>query len=251
MTELTGRRALVTGSSRGIGAAVAEALAGAGVDLVLNARGAEDLDRQATELEEKYGVRTASVPADLADATEVSRLASEALDAFGGLDILINNAGISFPEPVTAVTVEHWDAVMDVNLRAACLLASRVGAAMAEAGSGRIINIASAAAVRALRDHYAYCVSKAGLVMATEVLALELGPRGVRANVVCPTVVMTEMGQRVWGEEEKAAPMLARIPVGHFAEPADVAAAVLYLASPAADMLNGVTLPIDGGYTIT
>ena len=176
--------------------------------------------------------------------------AAVSLKAFGGLDILVNNAGISFPEPAAEVTVEHWDAVMDVNLRAACLLGSRIGGAMARAGGGKIINISSTAGLRALRDHYSYCVSKAGLVMATKVLALELGPAGVRANVLCPTVVMTEMGQRVWGAEAKAAPMLARIPAGHFAAPSNVASAVMYLASPASEMLNGVVFPIDGGYTI-
>lgn len=248
--DLTGRRALVTGATRGIGAAVAEALAAAGADLVLSARGQRDLEAQAAGLKERRGVSVTTVPADLADPERVLALAAEATGD-PGIDILVNNAGISIPEPATAVTVEHWDAVMNVNLRAASLLAARVGAAMADRGSGRIVNIASAAAIRALRDHYVYCISKAGLVMATEMLALELGPYGVRTNVVCPTVVMTEMGQRVWGEEAKAAPMLARIPAGRFADPDDVAAAVLYLASPAADMLNGVTLPVDGGYSVT
>lgn len=251
MTDLTNRRALVTGSTRGIGAKVADALAAAGADVVLSARSAEDLTRQAAEIADKYGVHAASVPADLADADEVLRLASESLAAFDGLDILVNNAGVSFPEPVTTVSVGNWNATMDVNLRAACLLASRVGSAMADAGSGSIVNISSAAGIRALRDHYAYSISKAGLVMATQVLALELGSQGVRANIICPTVVMTEMGQRVWGDEAKAAPMLARIPAGHFAAPSDVAEAVLFLVSPVANMINGVTLPIDGGYTVT
>jgi NAD(P)-dependent dehydrogenase (short-subunit alcohol dehydrogenase family) len=244
------RRALVTGSTRGIGAAVAEALAADGTDLVLSARDEAELAAQAEALTTAHGVRTAAVPADLGTADGAERLARDAAAAFDGLDVLVNNAGVSFPEPVTALTVEHWDAVMDVNLRGACLLAARVGRTMAEAGSGRIVNVASAAGLRALADHYSYCVSKAGLVMATKVLALELGPSGVRANVVCPTVVMTEMGQRVWGEEAKAAPMLARIPAGRFAQPEEVAAAVLYLVSPAADMLNGVELPVDGGYGI-
>ncbi len=104
--------------------------------------------------------------------------------------------------------------------------------------------------LRALPEHYGYCVSKAGLIMVTKVPALELGRFGVQANVVCPTVILTEMGQRVWGPEEKAAPMFARIPAGHFGVPADVANAVLYLASPASDMVNGVELPVDGGYCV-
>jgi NAD(P)-dependent dehydrogenase (short-subunit alcohol dehydrogenase family) len=149
------------------------------------------------------------------------------------------------------VTREDWDAVMTVNLHAPAMLAADVGGRMAEAGGGRIVTIGSAAALRALPEHYAYCASKAALVMATRVLALELGPRGVRANSVCPTVVLTEMGTQVWGDEAKSAPMLARIPAGHFAQPHDVASAVVYLASPGADMVNGTELVLDGGYLAT
>lgn len=245
------RRALVTGSTRGIGAAVCDALAAVGYDLVLSARGAQELSEQAESLSRTHDIQTVTVPADLARPDDVHRLAEDALAALGGLDLLVNNAGISFPEAVVDQDTAHWDATIAVNLTAACLLASRIGRSMAERGAGRIVNIASAAGLRALRDHYAYCVSKAGLVMATQMQALELGPYGVRANVLCPTVVMTEMGERVWGEEAKAAPMLARIPAGHFAAPSDIAAAVVYLASDAGEMLNGVALPIDGGYLVS
>ena len=130
-------------------------------------------------------------------------------------------------------------------------VSARLQAAMAEQGTGgAIVNVASAAALAPLPDHYAYCVSKAGLVMATKVLARELGPHGIRANSVCPTVVLTEMGQRVWGEEEKARPMLARIPLGRFAVPREVSDTVVWLASDAASMINGVDIPVDGGYTM-
>jgi NAD(P)-dependent dehydrogenase (short-subunit alcohol dehydrogenase family) len=122
---------------------------------------------------------------------------------------------------------------------------------MAAAGGGSIVNIASAAGQRALPEHYAYSASKAALIMATKVQALELGPAGVRANVVCPTVILTEMGQRVWGEQAKAAPMIARIPLGHFGVPHDVANAVVFLASDAAAMVNGVELAVDGGYGVS
>jgi NAD(P)-dependent dehydrogenase (short-subunit alcohol dehydrogenase family) len=243
-------RCLVTGSTRGIGGAIAEALAAQGHDLVLSARSAEELEEQATALAGRFGIKAVAVPADLADSSDVERLASQALAAFGGLDVLVNNAGVSYPKPVVELETAHWQSTIAVNLTAACLLAARVGASMADVGGGRIVNIASAAGRTALRDHYAYSVSKAGLLMATRVLALELGPRGVRANALCPTVVMTEMGQRVWGDVEKAKPLLDRIPAGRFAQPEDVTAALLYLLSPGADMLNGVELSIDGGYAI-
>jgi short-subunit dehydrogenase len=118
-----------------------------------SARRSADLEEQATRLKERYDVRARVAPADLADPEEVLRLARDAPAAYGGLDILVNNAGVSFSEPVTDVSVDHWNAVMDVNLRAACRLASRVGGTMARAGAGKIINIASTAGLRALRDH--------------------------------------------------------------------------------------------------
>jgi NAD(P)-dependent dehydrogenase (short-subunit alcohol dehydrogenase family) len=250
--RVDGRRALVTGATRGIGAAIAEALAAAGADLVLTARSVGDLEALTTTLAARYGTRAAAVPADLMTAEGVERLADESLAVFGGLDVVVSNAGISHPEPVVDLSADLWDAVMAVNLRAPALLGSRIGRAMAQAGrGGKIVNMASAAGLRALDEHYAYCASKAGLIMATKVQALELGPYGIQANVVCPTIIMTEMGQRVWGEEAKAAPMLARIPAGRFGTPQQVADVVVFLASPASDMVNGVEIPVDGGYTAT
>jgi NAD(P)-dependent dehydrogenase (short-subunit alcohol dehydrogenase family) len=188
---------------------------------------------------------------DLAEPDAPMNLARRAAEAFGGLDILINNAGISHPQPVTDIDPQKFDETIKVNLRAPALLAAAVGSAMVAQGTGgSIITVASAAALSPLPDHYAYCASKAGLVMATKVLARELGGYGIRANSVCPTVVLTEMGQRVWGEQAKAAPMLARIPLGRFAIPREVSDTVLWLASDAASMISGVDIPVDGGYSM-
>lgn len=249
--RLDGKRALITGASKGIGADIAETFAQAGASLVLSGRDQAALNVQARNLEQQYGVRVTAVAADLADPDAPTRLAAEAAAVFGGLDVLVNNAGISHPEMVTDLTPASFDEVLTVNLRAPALLAATVGAAMARAGGGSIVTVASAAALRALPEHYAYCTSKAGLVMATKVLALELGPDGVRANSLCPTIVLTDMGRKVWGEEAKAAPMLARIPLGRFAAPAEVSATALFLASDLASMINGVDVPIDGGYAVS
>jgi NAD(P)-dependent dehydrogenase (short-subunit alcohol dehydrogenase family) len=249
--RLDGKRVLITGASKGIGADIAETFADAGASLVLSGRDQDTLDAAARHLEQQYGVRVAAVAADLADPGAPTRLAAEAAAVFGGLDVLINNAGISHPEMVTDLTAASFDEVLAVNLRAPALLAATVGAAMARDGGGSIVTVASAAALRALPEHYAYCTSKAGLVMATKVLALELGPDGVRANSLCPTIVLTDMGRKVWGEEAKAAPMLARIPLGRFAAPAEVSATALFLASDLASMINGVDVPIDGGYAVS
>ncbi|WP_280436064.1 SDR family NAD(P)-dependent oxidoreductase [Nocardia carnea] len=249
--RLDGKRVLITGASKGIGADIAETFANAGASLVLSGRDQDTLDVQARHLAQQYGVRVTAVAADLADPGAPTRLAAEAGAVFGGLDVLVNNAGISHPEMVTDLTAASFDEVLAVNLRAPALLAATVGAAMARAGGGSIVTVASAAALRALPEHYAYCTSKAGLVMATKVLALELGPDGVRANSLCPTIVLTDMGRKVWGEETKAAPMLARIPLGRFAAPAEVSATALFLASDLASMINGVDVPIDGGYAVS
>ncbi|GAB2712617.1 glucose 1-dehydrogenase [Nocardia thraciensis] len=249
--RLDGKRVLVTGASRGIGADIAETFAGAGATLALSGRDPAALTQQARKLERQYGVRAAAIAADLAEPEAPARLAADAVAAFGGLDVLINNAGISHPEPVSGLTAAAFDEVLTVNLRAPALLAAEVGAAMAAAGGGSIVTVASAAALRALPEHYAYCTSKAGLVMATKVLALELGPSGVRANSICPTVVLTDMGRKVWGEDEKSAPMLARIPLGRFAVPAEVSATALFLASDMSSMINGADIPIDGGYGVS
>jgi NAD(P)-dependent dehydrogenase (short-subunit alcohol dehydrogenase family) len=249
---LAGKRTLITGASRGIGADLARAFAAAGASLVLSGRSSADLDRAAAELSSTYGVPAQVVVADLSEPTEPERLAAAALEAYDGLDVLVNNAGISHPELAVDLTPALLDDVLNVNLRAPALLAARVGAAMAAAGSGAIITVASAAGLRPLAEHYGYCISKAGLLMATQVLALELGPDGVRANSICPTVTLTDMGQKVWLDHpDKAAPMLERIPLRRFAFPREVSDTAVWLASDAAAMINGVELPIDGGYLVS
>ncbi|OZF53092.1 SDR family NAD(P)-dependent oxidoreductase [Rhodococcus sp. 14-2470-1a] len=245
--SLDGKRVLITGASRGIGADIAQTFAAAGARLVLSGRDHESLESFSRTLD----TETAIVVADLSTAAGPDTLAADAVDAFGGVDVLVNNAGISYPEPVDALDTAHFDEVIQVNLRAPSLLAARIGRAMADGDGGSIVTVASAAALRPLPEHYAYCTSKAGLIMATKVLALELGGRGVRANSVCPTVVLTDMGQKVWGDPVKSAPMLARIPSGRFAEPSEVSATALWLASDASAMINGIDIPVDGGYLVS
>jgi NAD(P)-dependent dehydrogenase (short-subunit alcohol dehydrogenase family) len=249
--RLDGKRALITGATKGIGADIARTFAAAGAKLILSGRDREVLQSAESALADSFGAQVATVAIDLAGYDAPLSLAQQAADAFGGLDILVNNAGISHPAPAIATDPDEFDDTIAINLRAPALLASAVGKAMVAQGTGgSIITVASAAALAPLPDHYAYCASKAGLVMATKVLARELGQYGIRANSVCPTVVLTEMGQRVWGEESKAAPMLTRIPLGRFAVPREVSDTVLWLASDAASMISGVDIPVDGGYTM-
>jgi NAD(P)-dependent dehydrogenase (short-subunit alcohol dehydrogenase family) len=249
--RLDGKRALITGATKGIGADIARTFAAAGAKLILSGRDGAALASAESALTDEFGAHIATAAIDLAGYGAPLSLAQQAADAFGGLDILVNNAGISHPEPAVDTDPDKFDDTIAINLRAPALLAAAVGKVMVAQGTGgSIITVASAAALAPLPDHYAYCASKAGLVMATKVLARELGQYGIRANSVCPTVVLTEMGQRVWGEDAKAAPMLARIPLGRFAVPREVSDTVLWLASDAASMISGVDIPVDGGYTM-
>jgi NAD(P)-dependent dehydrogenase (short-subunit alcohol dehydrogenase family) len=249
--RIDGKRALITGAAQGIGAEIAATFAAAGARLVLSDRDEDGLGAVAAALSTEFGTQVATVIADLSLQDAPADLAREALAAFDGLDILVNNAGVALNEPVTALHPERFDATIMINLRAPALLAAAIGSAMVTAGEGgAIVSVVSAAGLQPLPEHYAYCTSKAGLAMATKVLARELGQYGIRANSVCPTVVLTDMGRKVWGEEAKSAPMIARIPLGRFAEPSEVADTVLWLASDAASMINGIDVPVDGGYTM-
>ncbi|MBE7161779.1 MAG: glucose 1-dehydrogenase [Williamsia herbipolensis] len=248
--RLDGARTLITGATRGLGADIARAFAASGARLVLSGRSADDLEAQASSLRDRFDVEIACCPADLAADDGPDRLVTDAVAAFDGLDVLVNNAGVSHPASVLDLDASGFDATVAVNLRAPALLAAAVGRHMVQRGTrGSIVTVASAAALTPLAEHYAYSATKAGLVMATKVLALELGPYGIRANSVCPTVVLTDMGRRVWGDEAKAAPLKGRIPLQRFAEPHEVSDAIVWLASDAASMISGVDLPIDGGYT--
>lgn len=236
-----GKRALVTGAGRGIGREIATLLAASGATVVALGRGAGDLATLAAET----GAET--IVADLADVAATR----EAVAGAGPIDLLVNNAGITILQPFLETTPEAFDAVMAVNVRAVLVVSQVVAAGMVARGQGgAIVNLSSQASLIALADHAAYCASKGALDQLTRVMALELGPHQIRVNAVNPTATLTAMGAMAWGDPAKGDPLRAKIPLGRFAQPRDVAHAVVYLLSDQADMIHGVTLPIDGGYTI-
>ncbi len=241
--RLDGKRALVTGAGKGIGREIVKCLAACGAEVVAVSRTEADL----VSLAREAPCRT--IVADLADAGAARRAAGEA----GPIDLLVNNAGISVPQSLLDTTVDAFDRTMAVNVRAVVLVISQtVARGMIDRGrGGAIVNLSSQASMAALADHAAYCASKGALDMLTKVMALELGPHQVRVNAVNPTVTLTPMGEMAWGDPNKSAPMLAKIPLGRFARPFHVAQAVAYLLSDQADMIHGVTLPIDGGYLVS
>jgi 2-deoxy-D-gluconate 3-dehydrogenase len=165
------------------------------------------------------------------------------------VDILVNNAGITAIESILDAKVESWDRIMAVNLRAPFLLAQALAPKMIERRAGKIINISSQTSDVALENHAAYMSSKAGLNALTKVMTVEWARYNIQSNAVCPTVIMTPMGEKVWGDPKVGEPMRAKIPLGRFGKPIEIADIVLFLASPASDLITGQMIFADGGFT--
>jgi 2-deoxy-D-gluconate 3-dehydrogenase len=247
--SVEGKTALITGGSKGIGAVAARVLAEAGADVAIVGRDSAGLAATAATIAD-VGRECLSIEADLC-TVEGPRAAGEAaLDHFGTVDILVNNAGIARIYGLLDMSVEDWDETQAVNLRAPFVLAQALAPRMIAQRSGKIINIASQAGVVAIDGHAAYAASKGGLIMLTKVMASEWGPHNVQSNAIAPTVILTPMGEQVWGEPAKREPMIAKIPLRRFGQPVEVADLILFLASGASDLICGETIMIDGGYTV-
>ena len=246
--SLQGRTALVSGASKGIGLEICAVLADAGADIVAVARDTEGLAAAKASVE-RTGRQCLTVESDLTTIQGPRDAAEQALAHFGAIDILVNNAGIAVTDSILDTNVEDWDRVMAVNLRAAFLFAQALGPKMIEQQQGKIINISSQTGVIAIDDHCAYAASKNGLNALTKSITCEWAKHNIQCNAICPTVILTPMGEKVWGEPAKGDPMKAKIPAGRFGRPVEVADLVLYLASPASDLVNGDTIMMDGGYT--
>ncbi len=246
--SLHGRKALVTGASKGIGTELCRVLSEAGADIVAVARDEAGL-AEAQAGVEANGRRCLTIKADLGEKEAPERAGREALAAWGVIDILVNNAGVSFPKLLVDQTIEEWDLIQAVNLRAPWLLARTLAPAMIAQKAGKIVNISSQTSAVALIEHGAYAASKNGLNGLTKVMTAEWAAHNIQCNTVCPTVTMTPMGQQVWGDPAKLAPMVAKIPSGRVAQTVEVCDVILFLCSQASDMVNGQDIFVDGGYT--
>ena len=246
---LTGSIALVTGGSRGIGAAVARSLAEAGADVAVSARDRDGLVDTCRQIE-LTGRRSLAIAFDVTRTSTISEAISSVERELGPIDILVNNAGVNLPRPALEVSEDQWDTILDTNLKGAFFCTQRVGQTMVARRGGRIVNIASAAGLIPAHERAAYCASKAGLVMLTRVLALEWAEFGVTVNALAPTFVETELAAQTLNRPGVRAFWESRIPLGRLATTADVATAVRYLVSPEANFITGVALPIDGGLTM-
>ncbi len=246
--SLTGRKALVTGASKGIGAEICGVFADAGADIVAVARDEAGLAAVAEGVRAK-GRRCLTLTADLADPFAPVTAGEQALAEWGAIDILVNGAGIALIADALALSTDAWDLTMAVNARAPFLLARTLAPAMISQKRGKIINISSQTGVIAIPGHAAYAASKGALNALTISLMAEWAGHNIQINTICPTIILTPMGLQVWGDPAKADPMLARTPLGRFGQPVEVADMALYLAAPASDLVNGATLMIDGGYS--
>lgn len=242
--RLAGKAALVTGAASGIGAAVARAFAAKGARVAL-----ADMNREAAEAGAAPLDGARAYACDVTDPASVEATVAAVLADMGRIDVLVNSAGIVDLAPAEEIGLGAWTRTLDVNLTGSFLVARATGRAMIAQGGGRIVNLASQAGSVAIEGHVAYCASKFGVIGMTKTLALEWGRHGITVNSISPTVVLTDLGRKAW-EGPKGEAMKELIPTGRFAEPEEIAAAAVFLASDAAAMINGADLLVDGGYTV-
>ena len=243
--RLDGHRVLVTGAGRGLGAAIAHGLA----DLGAAGYGTSRDHETAREIAERFG--TVPLVLDVSDVGAIRAFIERLNESVGGVDMLVNNAGVNITSAAIDVTEADWDAVLATNVKGSFFLSTALARGWLERRTGgAIVNVASQAGLVAIEERASYGTSKAGLIHLTKILALEWASYGIRVNAVAPTFVRTELTASTLGRPDWAAELLTRIPVGRFGEPEDVVGAVAFLLGDAASLVTGHTIVVDGGYTI-
>jgi len=240
---------LVTGAARGIGRACALACAGAGADVVVGVRKLVDGEALVAEIE-ALGRRARAVHMDLSDLGTVRTAVEQANDAFGRIDVLVNNVGVGPENLAENVTEDDFDYTVAVNLKGTFFTTQAAGRRMIAQKSGRIINISSQAGTVTLKGEAIYCMTKAAINHLTRCLAVEWAPHGITVNSVAPTFIWTDGTRPSLADPKFHADVLAHIPLGRIGDPIDVAGAVVFLASPAAALITGTNLPVDGGWSV-
>jgi NAD(P)-dependent dehydrogenase (short-subunit alcohol dehydrogenase family) len=257
--DISGRVALVTGASRGIGREIAQGLAEAGASIALSSRTQSDLLKIADEIR-ALGVQAETFPADVARVTEIHALVHDVLVRMGQIDILVNVAGVNRRVSSTAITEEDWDAVLDVNLKGVFFTSQAVGrywiesrrfAAEHSRGKGKIINIGSIAGDMGSRRRAPYTASKSGVPGLTRTLAVEWAAEGICVNCLAPGYIETELTKVLFDDPTFSASFHNRVPMGRRGYPADLVGPAIFLAAPASDYLTGQTIVVDGGFRIT
>jgi NAD(P)-dependent dehydrogenase (short-subunit alcohol dehydrogenase family) len=249
--SLAGKKALVTGASRGIGQVIAVAFAQAGADVALVARSADGLAATAKEVRE-LGRQAVEIPADLTGQETAATVVTEAIERLGHLDVVVNNAGgSSFMVPFLDLRLSGWEKVLRLNLDATMRICQAAGAHMTARGGGSVINIASVAGLAAAPFLAPYGAAKAAVVSLTKTLASEWGRAGVRVNALCPGWTATELNRVLWDSPDGGQATIASVPLGRWAKPEEMAGPAIFLASEASSFMTGQVLVIDGGQTAT
>jgi NAD(P)-dependent dehydrogenase (short-subunit alcohol dehydrogenase family) len=243
--RLEGKTVIITGGGSGIGLACTRLFCDEGAQVAIIGRRQNRLESAAKEV----GGQVLTVTGDLTNNSDLDRLVTETLNAFGKIDIVVNNGGVFTGSPVHETKDEDWDSIMDVNMRSVFQLTKRVLPHMIERKSGNFIHISSILGLVAVPGVAAYNVSKGALLQFNRSLAVEYGPVGIRSNAVCPGLVKTEMTEGLMNDEELMKEWSKDYPIGRFGAPQDIANACLYLASDESSFVTGVALPVDGGFT--
>ena len=247
--RLNGKVALVTGASRGLGAAMAVALAGAGADVALHASSERPAQTEKAIADAAAGCTTCAITADLAQRESAERIVAEALAAFGRIDIVVNNAGIIRRQPAADHSDEYWDAVIEVNLSSVFRLCRAAGRHMIErGGGGKIVNVASLLSFQGGITVPGYAAAKGGVMQLTKALANEWARHGINVNAIAPGYMETDNTSALRADETRNRQITERIPAGRWGSPADLGGAVVFLASRASDYVHGHVLVVDGGW---
>ncbi|NGP45683.1 glucose 1-dehydrogenase [Bacillaceae bacterium SIJ1] len=247
-SELKDKKVLVTGGSKGIGKDIALAFAKHGASVVISGRNEPVLSETVQQLK-LHHENCFYVTADMQKVADIYAMVDHAAHTMGGLDIVVNNAGVNIPKPATEVTEDDWDTILDTNLKGSFFCSQRAGQYMIPQKQGKIINIVSQMAFVGYVKRAAYCSSKGGAVQLTKALAVEWAPYQVKVNAVAPTFIETELTANMFADDDFYQDVLHRIPLGKLAQPSDVTGAVIFLASDMANFITGETIKVDGGWT--
>ena len=252
MTRLAGKSAVITGGGSGIGQAIALAFAREGALVAVAGRRREKLD-ETLHLLEQAGCSALALECDVTTAADTQRVVRSTEDAFGKVNVLVNNAGALSVSTVESISENDWDRVMATNVKGPFLMSRAALPAMRRAGGGSIINVGSVLGIVAIRDRAAYCASKGGVTMLTKAMALDHAHDNIRVNCLCPSIVESDMTRNLFAETEAGRQAresrLASIPLGRFGKPADIAGLAVFLASEESSWMTGSVIPVDGGVT--
>jgi NAD(P)-dependent dehydrogenase (short-subunit alcohol dehydrogenase family) len=247
--DLTGRAAIITGGSKGLGSAMAEGLASAGANVLLTSRHAEEAAETAAQIEADYGTKAIGMAADVTDPAQVAAMTERAIAEFGKIDILINNAGINIRGPIDELTLEEFEEVQKVNVTGPWLCVRSVVPHMKQAGYGRIINLASTLGLVGLSNRTPYTASKGAMVQMTRAMGLEFCEFGITCNAICPGPFLTPMNQPFAETEEIKKFIVGAVAMNRWAQMEEIQGAAIFLASDASSYMTGSMVTVDGGWT--